>query len=60
MAIMQITDKKLSCSACGDRFVFTAGEQEFLVLRGVQNDPHKCPTCVRYQQQVRVVATTRR
>jgi len=60
MAVMQITDKKLSCSTCGDGFVFTAGEQEYLALRGVESEPATCPLCVRYQQQDPVFATASR
>ncbi|MDQ6674669.1 MAG: zinc-ribbon domain-containing protein [Chloroflexota bacterium] len=40
-------DQYLCCAACGDGFVFTAGEQEFYRLRGITTRPERCPTCVR-------------
>lgn len=33
-----------SCEACGDAFVFGAGEQEFFADRGLA-PPKRCPAC---------------
>ncbi|MCG8501680.1 MAG: zinc-ribbon domain containing protein [Firmicutes bacterium] len=38
-------DKTLVCKECGQDFVFTAGEQEFYVEKGFQNEPGRCKTC---------------
>ena len=38
-------DKTLVCKECGSEFVFTAGEQEFYVERGFQNEPQRCKAC---------------
>jgi CxxC-x17-CxxC domain-containing protein len=42
---MSFQDKTLQCSDCGQEFTFTAGEQEFYVSRGLQNEPKRCPEC---------------
>ncbi len=42
---MSFQDKLLQCSDCGQEFTFTAGEQEFYVSRGLQNEPKRCPEC---------------
>ena len=38
-------DKALQCRECGREFVFTAGEQEFYQLKGLMNEPARCPEC---------------
>jgi CxxC-x17-CxxC domain-containing protein len=38
-------DKVLRCRECGTDFVFTAGEQQFFSLKGLMNEPGRCPTC---------------
>jgi ribosomal protein S27AE len=40
-------DLNLLCAACGDGFIFTAGEQELFRLRGVTTQPEHCPSCAR-------------
>jgi ribosomal protein S27AE len=40
-------DQNLRCAACGDGFVFTAGEQELYRLRGITAQPRHCPSCAR-------------
>ena len=48
MATRPFTDAALTCAACGDNFVFTAGEQELQTLRGLaQQRPHHCSRCRR-------------
>ena len=36
-------DKHLRCAACGDGFVFSAGEQELHRLRGIPTEPQIMP-----------------
>jgi Probable zinc-ribbon domain len=45
----ELADKDLRCATCGDRFVFSAGEQELYRLRGVTQQPEHCPDCKRAQ-----------
>ena len=44
---MSFQDKSLQCADCGQEFIFTAGEQEFYLSRGLQNEPRRCPECRR-------------
>ena len=48
-------DKALACSSCGDKFVFSSGEQELFRLRGITTEPQQCPNCARG----RIPVTTR-
>jgi ribosomal protein S27AE len=43
----KFADKDLQCAACGDGFVFSAGEQELYRLRGIAQAPERCPRCTR-------------
>ena len=38
-------DKTLTCKECGNKFVFTAGEQEFYAEKGFTNEPQRCGAC---------------
>lgn len=38
-------DKTLVCKECGNKFVFTAGEQEFYAEKGFVNEPQRCKAC---------------
>ncbi len=38
-------DKTLQCRECNQEFVFSAGEQEFYQLKGLMNEPGRCPDC---------------
>ncbi|GHV24152.1 hypothetical protein FACS189465_0820 [Clostridia bacterium] len=38
-------DKTLVCKDCGNEFLFTAGEQEFYVEKGFENEPQRCKGC---------------
>lgn len=40
-----LEDKLLMCVDCGDKFLFTAGEQKFFIDKGLQNIPKRCKTC---------------
>ncbi len=42
---MSFVDKALRCRECGREFAFTAGEQEFYQLKGLLNEPARCPEC---------------
>ncbi len=42
---MSFVDKALQCRDCGREFMFTAGEQEFYQLKGLLNEPARCPEC---------------
>ncbi|MCL5102929.1 MAG: zinc-ribbon domain-containing protein [Armatimonadetes bacterium] len=37
-------DKEITCKDCGQKFVFTAGEQEFFQSRGF-SEPIRCKPC---------------
>ena len=39
------SDVELHCNCCGDRFVYSAGEQELHAVRGVSRQPSECPNC---------------
>jgi hypothetical protein len=54
MTDRKFDDKSLQCAACGDGFVFTAGEQELFRLRGIKAQPEHCPNCVRGRALSRV------
>jgi CxxC-x17-CxxC domain-containing protein len=38
-------DKILVCKECGQKFTFTASEQEFYASKGFTNEPSRCPDC---------------
>jgi putative zinc ribbon protein len=42
-----LTDQQLVCHLCGEKFVFSAGEQELQHLRGVDRIPTRCSQCRR-------------
>lgn len=42
---MSFDDRSLTCRDCGNSFVFTAGEQEFFSIKGLANEPKRCPNC---------------
>jgi len=44
---MRLNDKTLACSDCESSFVFTAGEQATLLIRGRDDEPSRCPSCYR-------------
>lgn len=39
------TDKTLVCKECGQKFTFTASEQEFYAEKGFTNEPQRCKEC---------------
>jgi hypothetical protein len=44
---MRPQDKTLNCIDCDGPFVFTAGEQQLLQVRGRSDEPTRCPPCYR-------------
>jgi CxxC-x17-CxxC domain-containing protein len=42
---VSFADKVLRCRECGADFIFTAGEQEFYSMKGLMNEPSRCPSC---------------
>src|SRR5437773_5556010 len=42
---MEFQDKSLTCSDCGQSFIFTAGEQEFYERKGFRETPKRCKPC---------------
>jgi Probable zinc-ribbon domain len=47
MLNLRFVDERHQCASCGCMFVFGAGEQELLYLRGLTRTPTRCPRCVR-------------
>ena len=41
---MAFVDREIVCRDCSSAFVFSAGQQQFFVDRGLQ-DPKRCPQC---------------
>ena len=56
---MSYADKALNCRECGAEFVFTVGEQEFYQLKGLVNEPQRCPSCRALKRQQRTTGTPR-
>ena len=42
---MEFVDRLLTCSDCGEEFIFTAGEQLFFFDKQFKNDPKRCKPC---------------
>src|SRR5215472_4711390 len=42
---MKFVDKILTCVDCGKQFVFSAGEQMFFSLKGLENERKHCNQC---------------
>jgi len=40
-----LEDRTLMCKECGNKFIFTAGEQKFFIDKGLQNIPKRCKPC---------------
>lgn len=49
---METEDKEIICKECGFVFVWTKGEQDFFVEKGLTNTPSRCPVC-RKKKKVR-------
>ena len=42
---MSLADRTLICADCGSDFTFTVGEQQFYQMKGLMNEPKRCPSC---------------
>ncbi len=42
---MEFQDRNLTCTDCGNTFVFTAGEQSFYQEKGFAHEPRRCKDC---------------
>lgn len=40
-----LEDKVLVCKDCGNKFIWTAGEQKFFIDKGLKNAPKRCKIC---------------
>ena len=47
-----LQDRELTCKECGTDFVFTVGEQEFYLTKGLQHAPQRCEKCRKAMQAV--------
>lgn len=45
MLFMLVQDRYLICRDCSTSFLFSAGEQEFFLTKGLKNEPKRCPNC---------------
>ena len=52
-------DKMLTCRDCAMEFAFTAGEQEFYQVKGLVNEPGRCPECRALRREGRAVGRLR-
>lgn len=43
--IEKLEDKVLICKDCGNKFIWTAGEQKFFLDKGLKNIPKRCKIC---------------
>ena len=41
----KVIEKTLICRDCAQAFAFSVGEQEFFLLKGLKNEPKRCPNC---------------
>ena len=48
-----LEDKAIGCKDCGERFLFTVGEQGFYLEKGLLNEPQRCPDCREHRRQER-------
>ena len=50
----QFEDQVLNCKDCGDKFIWTIGEQQFFYDKGLKNIPKRCKPCAeKYKAQLR-------
>lgn len=49
-----LEDRTLVCKDCGNKFIWTAGEQKFFIDKGLENIPKRCKICTAtYKNQLR-------
>lgn len=44
--LSDLEDKFLVCKDCGNKFLWSAGEQKFFLDKGLKNIPKRCKVCV--------------
>lgn len=50
----ELEEKTLVCKDCGNKFIWTTGEQKFFLDKGLQNVPKRCKICsASYKNQLR-------
>lgn len=45
VAPSEIDDQGIQCVDCGEKFIWTAGEQVFFHDKGLKNPPKRCKSC---------------
>ena len=45
VASSEFHDQKINCVDCGEKFIWTAGEQVFFHEKGLKNPPKRCKSC---------------
>lgn len=49
-----LDDRTLICKDCGQKFIWTAGEQKFFIDKDLKNIPKRCKVCTAmYKNQLR-------
>lgn len=48
-----IRDEQIDCVGCGQRFVWTVGEQQFFKEKGFVERPKRCRSCREQRRQAR-------
>lgn len=49
-----LEEKTLVCKECGNKFLWTTGEQKFFLDKGLQNVPKRCKVCAaEYKNKLR-------
>ena len=43
--LSDLEEKTLICKDCGNKFIWTAGEQKFFLDKGLNNIPKRCKVC---------------
>lgn len=41
----ELKDIEIVCKDCGEKFIFTVGEQKFYAEKGLTNQPVRCKAC---------------
>jgi hypothetical protein len=44
---VKLQDRTIICHLCGEEFVYSAGEQELMLVRGLDKVPTRCSVCRR-------------
>ena len=53
MQTSNLPDQQRQCADCGKQFVWTAGEQEFYMQKGLTHPPSRCPECRTKKREMR-------